>query len=100
MIILCFYNALDFQLEIIFSFIIVETIKKFCFLTNHEERLRKKFYLVMSGHSGFNFKKFPSILPTLRIKTKSKKSKQQLIIIHRELSIVVITKDCKIYLSN
>ena len=44
MIILCFYNALDFQLEIIFSFIIVEKIKKFCFLTNHEERLRKKFY--------------------------------------------------------
>ena len=71
MIILCFYNALDFQLEIIFSFIIDEKIKKFCFLTNHEERLRKKFYLVMSGHSGFNFKKFLRILPTLRIKTKS-----------------------------
>ena len=58
MIILCFYNALDFQLEIIFSFMVVEKIKKFCFLTNHEEMLRKKFYLVMSGHSGFNFKKF------------------------------------------
>ena len=68
------YNALDFQLEINFFFIIVEKIKNFCFLTNQEERLKKKFYLVMSGHSTFNFQMFLAgflgILPRLRNQNK------------------------------